>query len=134
MFPISLHHIAHAKQAVENYYIDPNAVTLSISIFRELLLSYHDAQEAETTETHRIALLAHAMSKITEGILSEHYKYASMSEFSFNEVLEYLIKHSNHVHAPMIMAAVMQPDKPCYKFQSGNCTREKCPFVHRKRK
>ena len=68
------------------------------------------------------------MSKITEGILSEHYKYASMSEFNFNEILEYLIKHSNHVHAPMIM----QPDKPCYKLQSGNCTREKCPFVHRK--
>ena len=57
------HHIAHAKQALENYYIDPNAVTLSISIFRELLLSYHDAQEAETTEAHKITLLAKAMSQ-----------------------------------------------------------------------
>ena len=66
------HHIAHAKQAVENPYIDPNAVTLSISIFRELLLSFHDAQEAETTETHRIALFQHAMIIITEGFLSEH--------------------------------------------------------------
>ena len=101
------HHIAHAKQAVENHYIDPNAVTLSISIFRELLMSFHDAQESETTEAHRIALFQHTMSKITEGILSEHYKYASMSEYNFNEILEYLIKHSNHVHAPMIMAAVM---------------------------
>ena len=30
------------------------------------------------------------------------------------------------------MAGVMQPDKPCYRFQSGNCTRDKCRFVHRK--
>ena len=28
------HHIAHAKQAFENHYIDPNAVTSSISVFR----------------------------------------------------------------------------------------------------
>ena len=126
------HHIAHAKQAVENHYIDPNAVTLSISVFREKLMSFHDAQESDTTEPHKIALFQHAMSKITEGTSSEHYKNASMSEYNFNEILEYLIKHLNHVHAPMIMAAVMQPDKPCYRFQSGNCTREKCPFAHRK--
>ena len=126
------HHIAHAKHAVENYHIDPNTVTLSISIFRELLLSLHDAQEAETTEAHKIVLLEMAMSKITEGILSEHYKHAKMSDFNFNDILEYLIKHSNHVNVPIIMAAVMQPDKPCYKFQSGNCTRNNCPFAHRK--
>ena len=109
------HHIATQKQAVEEHYINPNAITLS-TVFREKLLSFHDAQESDTTEPHIIALLQHAMSKITDGYLSEHNKFASMSGYDFNTILEYLINHANHVHAPIIMAAVMQSDKPCYRF------------------
>ena len=94
------HNIAHAKQAVEEHYIDPHAVTLSISVFREKLLSFHHAQESDTTEPHKIALLQHAMSNFTDGYLSEHYKFASMSGYDFNKILEYLIKHANHVYMP----------------------------------
>ena len=30
------------------------------------------------------------------------------------------------------LVALQLLDKLCYRFQSGNCTREKCPFAHRK--
>ena len=73
------HHIEHAKYSLEHHLINPNAVILSISVLREKLLSFEDAQASDTTEPYRCALLQNATSKITEGYLSEHYTFASMS-------------------------------------------------------
>ena len=50
-------HIEHAKVTLESHNINANEITLSISVFREKLLTFEDAQESDTTEQYRVALL-----------------------------------------------------------------------------
>ena len=81
------HHIEHAEVTLESHIINANEITLSISVFREKLLAFEDAQESGTTEPYRIALLKKSMTNIKDGYSSDQYKFASMSGYTFNKIL-----------------------------------------------
>ena len=81
------HHIEHAEVTLVSHIINATEITLSISVFREKLLAFEDAQESRTTEPYRIALLKKSMTNIKDGYSSDQYKFASMSGYTFNKIL-----------------------------------------------
>ena len=58
------HHIENAKQILESHILNADEITLSISLRREKIQAFENAQESVTTEPYKLGLLKKMNSRI----------------------------------------------------------------------
>ena len=131
-----LHHVEAARRALEAHRFGPE-IEQDLSRLMELIAILEKAQKMPLPESQKFGILKIIMAHEERPHVRAVYGMASYNKESFNATIKKIKEEWDTIpleKAEGRMAASIAPsptDRICFKFQTGECSRPQCPFIHK---
>ena len=130
------HHVETAKRMLEAHRLGP-AIEQNMSRLLELISILEKAQKMEMPESQKFGILRTIMMYEERPHIRAVYGMAPYNKESFNSTIKKIREEWDTVPLEKgegrMAASIATPssDRICFKFQSGECSRPNCPFIHK---
>ena len=131
-----LRYVEAARRALEAHRLGP-AIEKDLSRLMELIAVLVKAQQTPMPESQKFGILRTIMAHEERPHVRAVYGMASYNKESFNATIKKIREERDTIPLEKIegrMAASIAPpssDRICFKFQTGECSRHNCPFIHK---
>ena len=131
-----LHHVEAARRALEAHRLEP-AIEQDLSRLMELIAVLKKAQHMPMPESQKFGILRTIITHEERPHVRAIYAMASYNKKSFNATIKEIREEWDTIPLENVegrMAASIAPpstDRICFKFQTGECSRPNCLFIHK---
>ena len=130
------HHIEEARVTLESHLFNSSYFTKDIHDLIIKINILEASQEMSLSEQYKMGILRKLIGNESRVNIKNSFLTAQGMKLNFSDTLEYLLRLWDAIPEanPVGMAAAgstVPPLRFCYKFQKGECKRDKCQFIHR---
>ena len=131
-----LRYVEAARRALEAHRLGP-AIEQDLSRLMELIAVLEKAQQTPMPESQKFGILRTIMAHEERPHVRAVYGMASYNKEIFNATIKKIREEWDTIPLEKVegrrAASIAPPssDRICFKFQTGECSRPQCPFIHK---